>query len=110
MGQAWATQGKRLYGHEMRNRQPVTVDGETGKPDAAPRQRTAPIKLDTLRNIRDELGRIYREARAEKLPTQDATRLAFLLGQIRETVVLMDLESRIAAIEERSASNGSVKH
>lgn len=93
-----------------RNRHPVTVDGETGKPDAPPRQRTAPIKLDTLRNIRDELGRLYREARAGKLAAQDATRLAYLLGQLRETVVLMDLEGRLAAIEERSNGNGDTRH
>lgn len=85
----------------MRNRQAVTIDGETGKPETAPRQRTPPLKLDTLRSIRDELGRVYREARTAKLATQDATRLAYLLGQLRETVVLIDLESRLAALEER---------
>lgn len=86
-----------------RNRPPATIDGEAGNVIPAPRLvRTPPVKLDTLKNIRDELGRVYREARAGKIPTQDATRLAFMLGQLRELVMAMEIESRIAALEGKN--------
>lgn len=87
---------------DRRNRSPATIDGATGKPEKAPPQRTPPIKLDNLRNIRDELGRVYREARAGKIGSQDATRFAFVLGQLRDLVISMDIEQRLLALEEGS--------
>jgi hypothetical protein len=80
------------------NRAPATIDGESGNLILAP-VRTRPIKLDTLRNIRDEIGRVYREARCGKIQTQDATRLVFVLDKLREVVVDMDLETRLHALE-----------
>lgn len=82
------------------NRQPATVDGDTGKVILAP-TRTPPIKLDTLRNLRDEMGRVYRETRAGKIQTQDATRLVFVLDKLRDVLMAMDIEKRIEALEER---------
>lgn len=90
-----------------RNRHPATIDGEAGNVIPPPRLvRTPPIKLDSLRNLRDELGRVYREARCGRIPTQDATRLAFILGQLRELVVVMDIETRLAALEAATNGNG----
>ena len=78
----------------------VTADTGNGNSKQPPSiVRTPPIKLDTLRHLRDELGRVYREARVGKIATQDATRLAYMLGQLREVVMAMDIESRIAALE-----------
>lgn len=85
-----------------RNRTRATVDGDGQSVILAPRLlpvRTPPIKLDTLRHLRDELGRVYREARIGKIPTQDATRLAFVLGQLREMVLAMELERRVEILE-----------
>jgi hypothetical protein len=82
------------------NRQLATVDGDTGKVILTP-TRTPPIKLDTFRNLRDEMGRVYREARAGKIQTQDATRLVFVLDKLRDVLMAMDIEKRIEALEER---------
>jgi len=82
------------------NRQPATVDGDTGKVILTP-ARTPPIKLDTFRNLRDEMGRVYREARAGKIQTQDATRLVFVLDKLRDVLMAMDIEKRIEALEDR---------
>lgn len=85
----------------MANRPPVTLDGKTGKPDDAPRLvRTPPIKLDSLRAIRDEAGRVYREMRTGKMATQDGTRLVFVLGQMRELCLEIEIEERIRKLEE----------
>lgn len=61
--------------------------------------RVAPIKLDTLRHIRDEMGRVYREARAGRIDTQDLTRFVYALDKLRAVVADLDLERRVAALE-----------
>lgn len=82
------------------NRLPSTVSVAIEKDDLAPRLgRLAPIKLDTFRHIRDELGRLYREARQGRIATSDATRLAYLLSEIRKVVADEDIERRLSALE-----------
>jgi hypothetical protein len=58
-------------------------------------------KLDSLGDIRREMGRIYREARSEKLPTGEASRLVFMLASIGRIIADSDLERRIQQLEER---------
>ena len=84
----------------MPNRLPATILNGTGKAESTPRLvRLVPIKLDTFRNIRDELGRLYREARQGRIATTDATRLAYLLGEIRKAIADEDLERRLSVLE-----------
>lgn len=90
----------------MANGKSVTIDGASGKPDTPRLLRTPPVKLHTLQNIRDELGRVYRQARIGKLPTQDATRLAYLLGEMRQMIMAMDIEARITQLE-RNRNHGN---
>jgi hypothetical protein len=85
----------------MGNRQPLTVDGKTGNVVLAP-TRTPPIKLDSLRHLRDEMGRVYREARAGKIDPQHASRLVFMLGELRKLHEAIELEERIEALEGNS--------
>jgi len=56
-------------------------------------------RLDTIGGIVTELGRLYRGARRGEFPTQDASRLAFLLTQIRRAAEGADIERRLAALE-----------
>ncbi len=56
--------------------------------------RIGPLK-DTA-GVRRELGRVYRAARSGDLEPADASRLAFILKQIRECIVDRDFEGRIA--------------
>lgn len=83
----------------MGNRPPLTIDGESGKADSAPLPKLAPIKLDTVRHVREEMARLYREARCGRITTFDATRLAYLLTEIRRCIVDHDFEQRLAALE-----------
>lgn len=85
----------------MGNRQPLTVDSKTGNVVLTP-TRTPPIKLDSLRHLRDEMGRVYREARAGKIDTQGATRLIYMLGELRKLYEAIELEDRIEALEGNS--------
>ncbi|HMW17743.1 MAG TPA: hypothetical protein PK981_04015 [Accumulibacter sp.] len=78
----------------------VTIDGKTGKPETPPRLvRVRPVKLDGMRSIRDEMARVYREARSGKIETQDATRLVFMLDKLREMTVAIEFEERITKLE-----------
>jgi hypothetical protein len=58
-------------------------------------------RLDTLRGVRAELGRVYREARRGELATEQATRLASVLDMIRRALVEEVLEQRLTQLEER---------
>jgi hypothetical protein len=82
------------------NRLPATISQATEKGHSTPPQvRLVPIKLDTFGNIRTELGRLYREARQGHIATADATRLAYLLGEIRKAIADEDLERRLSTLE-----------
>lgn len=65
-------------------------------------------KLDTMPRVREELGRVYRDARRQagrKLTPSDASRLAFVLQKIGETLIAEDvvkgINERLEAIERR---------
>jgi hypothetical protein len=58
-------------------------------------------KLDSLRGVRRELTKVYRDMRQGKLDTQDGTRLAFVLNVIAKLIETSDLEARIEALEKQ---------
>ena len=74
---------------------------------APPRSRVPPIRLATLRDLRDELGRVYRQARAGQIPPAHATRYAYILAQLRDMILAIDLEARLTALEEKRDSKFS---
>jgi hypothetical protein len=62
---------------------------------------TPPVKID-LRDtdaVRRELAQVYRDARAGKIATQDATRLGFLLDLIRRAFETCELRERLELLE-----------
>ena len=67
--------------------------------DPTPRGRSSPIKLTNADEIRLEMARVYREARAGKLEAQQATRLVYMLGEIRKAYETSVIERRITALE-----------
>ena len=89
----------------LENTAMATSGGKTKKAEAVlypPRLR--PTKLDTIKNVRTELGRLYRDAREGRIATADATRLAFILGEIRKAIVDADIEARLTALESDHAN------
>lgn len=63
--------------------------------------RVKPIKLQTLRDIRTEVGKLYREARCGLIDSQDATRLSYILGELRQIIVNGEFEERLRVLEDR---------
>lgn len=58
-------------------------------------------RLDSAAGVLREMARIYRAARTGRIPMADASRLTFMLssmGRLHETV---ELERRVAALENR---------
>lgn len=84
------------------NRQSLTIDGPTGKPIPAPPAKKRPkhIKLDSVRDVRNELARVYRAAKAGEIPPEVASRFTFMLGTLGKLIVDTELEQRLAALEQ----------
>lgn len=79
-------------------------DARPGTLIPAPPSRDRRLSLHSVVAVRRELARVYRDARAGRLPTADATRLGYLLDLMRRAIESSDLEARIAALEaERGA-------
>lgn len=76
---------------------PLTIDATTGKPDPAPPK----IKLNSIGDVRREMGTIYREARAGKLDISDAGRFAYVLTGIGKLIEVELIEQRLAQLERK---------
>jgi hypothetical protein len=63
---------------------------------------TPPAKID-LRDahaIRRELGSVYRDMRAGRIPSQDGTRFAHVLNSILQAYEKSELQARLERVEE----------
>ena len=64
-----------------------------------PRAPVAKIDLHTLDDVRREMGKLYREARNGQIDTRDATRLAYILGEMVKLFAVRELEARVKVLE-----------
>jgi hypothetical protein len=89
----------------MSDREPVIIDGITGDVETMPPQngKRYRCQLDTANDVKKELAKLYREARSGLVATSDATKLGWLLGEIRKTIETSDIESRIEQLEKQQA-------
>ncbi len=55
--------------------------------------------LNSIGGVLNELARVYREARRGQIELSDATRLAFILREIRISLESSDIEKRLDALE-----------
>lgn len=76
-------------------RPPAVVDGEV-----IARLPTRPeIKLANIEDVRREMAKVYRDARYNKLDTQDASRFVYMLTQIAKMHEAHELVKRLEALE-----------
>ena len=61
-----------------------------------------PGALNSIPRIRDELARVYRDARTGRIPTGEATRLAYILNVMARLIETGELEARIEKLERES--------
>ncbi len=62
-----------------------------------PRKR---LPLKTVSDVRREMGRVYRDMRANRLDTQEGGRLAYVLFNLGKLIELDELEQRVTALEQ----------
>ena len=55
--------------------------------------------LDTIGGVCCEMARVYREARRDEIEVEKASKLVYMLSQMRAGLELVSLEDRIAALE-----------
>ncbi|MCQ8128575.1 hypothetical protein [Methylomonas rivi] len=87
----------------MSNREPVEIDGKTGQLNALPRQKGQRYrcKLDSMKDVRREMAKVYREARSGLVDIQDATKLTWCLQAVGKVIEGSDLERRIENLENK---------
>jgi hypothetical protein len=59
------------------------------------------VDLTNLSQVRREMARCYREVREGLLPSDEASRLVYMLGTIGKVITESTLEDRISALEEK---------
>lgn len=84
----------------------LILDAETGLPDPPPPQAdkaatASDIPLSSPVDVRREQAKVYREARGGRIDKQDASKLIWMLGEIRKSIETEEIEKRIAELEQR---------
>lgn len=102
MGKPLSTQPRQSYGAgDATNEDGFVIDGATGLPvPPTPAKREKFIPLATLNDVKMELARLYRQAKAGKVETSDASRLGFILNTLSRVIVDAELEARIQQLEQ----------
>lgn len=57
------------------------------------------IDLKTIDDVRVEMARVYRDARAGRIEAQQGTRLVYMLSQIGKLIESAEIEKRLEALE-----------
>ena len=70
----------------------VLPSGDIGRPGS----------LATIRDVRREMGRVYRAVCRGDLPPEGGTKLAYMLDRIGRLVELETVEARLIALEQSS--------
>lgn len=67
---------------------------------------TPRINLSTSEDVRREMAKVYRESRAGRLATSEATRLVYMLTQILKAHEVYVLEAKLIALELKQSGGG----
>jgi len=88
----------------MSDREPVIIDGITGDVETMPPQKGKRYRceLDTVQDVKREMAKVYRECRSNMIDAQTGTKLTWILGEIKKTIVDNELEQRIEALEQQA--------
>lgn len=78
---------------------PLTPAPVAAKP---PRRKAFRARLNTVRDVQNQIARLYREARSGTIKVEDASRLANVLSILGRMIEGGDVEERITALEAKS--------
>jgi len=87
----------------MSKRDPVLIDNSTGCVETLPTEKGKRYrcKLDTLKDIQHEMGRVYKEARSSMLDVQDASKFVYMLGTLGKLIETSDVVDRLEKLEDK---------
>lgn len=68
------------------------------------------IRLGSLREVRREMAAVYESVRRMKLPSQEGTRLIYMLVQIGNLIRDSELEERITKLEQQQNEKSGSKN
>jgi hypothetical protein len=63
--------------------------------------RSTRLRLGSIREVRRELQKVYEDAKAGRMTTQDAGRLTYILQALAGMIRDSDLEERIKKLEQQ---------
>lgn len=72
------------------------------KKDKTPTPTPRVGRLNTLDGVLKEMAAVYREARRGQMETPKASKLMYMLSQMRQTVEVQAIEVRLRALEGRT--------
>lgn len=67
---------------------------------------TPRLNLSSAEDVRREMGKVYRDARLNVIPSSEATRLVYILSQILKAHELLSIEKRIVDLEQLQVTGG----
>lgn len=68
---------------------------------ALPPRRPKAVSLKSLGAVRREIQRVYSDVRQGRLPSQEGTRLTYILAQAGRILEISVIEDRLIALEKR---------
>lgn len=92
-------------GLDTNEREPETIDGETGKPDPSPEADRLLGRgyLSNLRDVRLAIAKVVRGEVSGKVEHNRAKGLVWMLRQLGDVIEVADLEGRLRELEARQA-------
>lgn len=81
----------------MAKKDAVTIDGSTGIAIRTPPKCT--VRLHTIADIKQEIGKVYREARSGTIDPTEATKFVWILKELSGIIKIHDFEERLLALE-----------
>jgi hypothetical protein len=75
------------------------IEGQVIVANPTPRK-SKRLRLGNIREVRREIAAVYAEARRRVIPTQEATRLVYILVSLSNMIRDSELEERITALEK----------
>ena len=65
----------------------------------SPMQRASRVRLGSIRDVRREMGKLYRDMRSDRLDAVKACKLAYVLQSVGKLVEVETIEQRLDALE-----------
>ena len=84
-----------------RHNRPMATPDDIDEFGDTPRPLVVRVKLTSVQDVQKELSKLYRLARAKKLDTSEASKMANILMLIARIMETSDLEERIARLERQ---------